>query len=165
MCDNNIKKIIPKTKKIKKNRNNISPPIEKQKQKRSNDNLERNDNLYNNTPLRISTLNVRGVNNNKMDFIVDHMNDNNIGILGISETNLQNRNIKYVFRNNDKYTGYFTNDDEWRGSGVGIIVQKKYDNYIFNHQKVDGRLILIDMATKRQKIRIIQIYINSNSKE
>ena len=66
----------------------------------------------NNLPLRIASINVRGLKEKK-DAIMDMMKYNKINILGISETKLNERNEKFLYHNDRKqYKSYFTSGSE-----------------------------------------------------
>ena len=95
-------------------------------QSQTNPNPSKNENIYH--PFRIATINVQGLNSEKKDLIIDMMNYNHIQILGISETNLNEYSSKIIYKNNLKYKAYFTSN-KLRGSGTGILIEKKYDAY------------------------------------
>ncbi len=132
-------------------------------QLQTNPNPSKNENIYH--PFRIATINVQGLNSEKKDLIIDMMDYNHIQILGISETNLNEYSSKIIYKNNARYKAYFTSNKS-RGSGTGILIEKKYDAYVRGHNNYKGRIIYIDLYMKgNNKIRIIQTYINANKKE
>src|SRR6266536_213492 len=132
-------------------------------QLQTNPNPSKNENIYH--PFRIATINVQGLNSEKKDLIIDMMDYNHIQILGISETNLNEYSSKIIYKNNARYKAYFTSNKS-RGSGTGILIEKKYDAYVRGYNNYKGRIIYIDLYMKgNNKIRIIQTYINANKKE
>ena len=92
------------------------------------------------------------------------MTFNNVSIMGLAETNINNREAKFIYKNNPKYTAYFDNSsNQIRGLGVGIIVSNEYAKFIHKVQSYQGRLIYIDMFMKGHiKLRIIQVYLHAN---
>jgi len=93
------------------------------------------------------------------------MNYNHIQILGTSETNLNEYSSKIIYKNETKYKAYFTSNKS-RGSGTGILIERKYDAYVRGHNSYNGRVIYIDLYMKgNNKVRIIQTYVNANNKE
>src|SRR5207244_12461218 len=122
------------------------------------------NNNNSNTPFRVMSLNVQGLNTTKQHFLLDMMNFNKIQILGVSETNLNEQSSKLIYKNNKQYASYFTsNSNQVRGSGTGIIIEQQYNSYVRRHNCYKGRVIYIDMYMKgKYKLRIIQTYINAN---
>jgi exonuclease III len=127
-----------------------------------------NNQVLDNSPFRITTLNVRGINaSSKIDLIIDLIKSNSIHIFGVSETNLRSRTAKLLLKNHKKeYYGVFSSDDkEWRGSGVGFIIKKGLDNYIQQTGVFKGHVIYMDLFIKTLKYRIIQVYLPDQDKE
>src|SRR6266498_755418 len=89
----------------------------------------------NNLPLRIASINVRGLKGKK-DAIMDMMKYNKINILGISETKLNERDEKFLYHNNQKqYKSYFTlRSDKTLGLGTGLLINRKYNAYVYKQR-------------------------------
>ena len=119
--------------------------------------------------LTISTHNVQSMNNPiKQQHIIQHMDLNNIDILGISETNLPYNSSKLIHRhNNQEYKYFFTSNKlKVTGSGVGLIIKNDIATHIFNHGSIDGRVIFVDIHSKaKQILQIIQIYLHASHKD
>src|SRR3954464_12726256 len=66
--------------------------------------------VLDNLPFRITTLNVRGINaSSKIDLIIDLIKNNSIHIFGVSETNLRSQTAKFLLKNHKKdYQGVFS---------------------------------------------------------
>src|ERR1700733_3593229 len=87
------------------NQNNIPPP----------------STTRNKLPFRVTTSNVQGLNSPAKQLqVLEFMDLSNIHILGLSETSLNKRQSKLIYKNNSTYQAYFTNESSHRGSGVGI---------------------------------------------
>ncbi len=138
------------------NTHNITVPL-------NNSTTTNNINRINNSPLRIITQNVRGINDpTKRQQLIDFMDLNKVNIFGLSETKLSNSTAAFSFKQfNNKYTSFFNNDtSSTNGSGVGIIVSKDYAKFIHKTEAYKGRVLFMDLIMKgRVKIRIFQIYL------
>src|SRR6266536_3861154 len=87
-----------------------------------------NNNLYpppnvstinNHFPLKIATFNINGLNDSTKQQL------QNIQICGVSETNLNELSSKLIYKKNDNYRAFFTNNQSnVRGSGTGIVMTK-----------------------------------------
>src|SRR5579871_4734631 len=148
------------------------PPAQTHQNKtkiKNNKTLNKNENTQDKSlTFRITTLNVRGLNNkSKQTLLIDHMEEYNIQIMGVSETNLSEKTSKLIYDRNRIYHAYFAADDEQsRGAGVGIIITKQYNKYVRKCNSYKGRAVYIDLYIRgRQNIRIIQVYVNANLKE
>src|SRR6266498_1931297 len=135
-------------------------------------NLNNNNNFYpppnvstsiNQFPLKFATFNVNGLNSSdsiKQQLLLDTMELQNIQICGISETNLNDRSSKLIYKNDSKYQAFFTgNQKNNHGSGTGIIMTKDLAKYVQRYQGFEGRVMHVDMYMRGNvKLRVIQIY-------
>src|SRR5271154_138119 len=125
-----------------------------------------NNNLSNNTqfPFRLFTQNIQGLNDpTKQKQIVDLMDLYHIDIFGLSETKLSPTSSKNIYKTNDRYNAFFHNIATSPHAGVGILISKEYSKFIHKVKFFSGRVIYIDLFMQgRIKLRIIQVYINSN---
>ena len=85
--------------------------------------------------------------NIKNDQIIEHALINNIHILGISETNIPQKQISLIKKNlNPMYTYFFeSNKSHSKGNGVGILVHKSISDHIFYSSGNKGRYLFIDL--------------------
>ena len=106
-------------------------------------NFNNNNNFYpppnvstsiNQFPLKFATFNVNGLNSAdsiKQQLLLDTMELQNIQICGVSETNLNERSSKLIYKNDSKYQAFFTgNQKKNHGSGTGIIITKDLAKYV-----------------------------------
>ena len=82
-------------------------------------NLNNNNNFYpppnastslNQFPLKFATFNVNGLNSSdsiKQQLLLDTMELQNIQICGVSETNLNERSSKLIYKNDLKFQAFF----------------------------------------------------------
>src|SRR5215470_4765506 len=133
---------------------------------RQTSNIDKTHDFF--SPFRIATLNVRGLNTKaKQALLIDYIKDNNIQILGVSETNLNEKASRLIYDRNRIYHAYFAATDEQpRGAGVGIIITKQYNKYVRKSNSYQGRAVYIDLYIRgKQNIRIIQTYVHANHKD
>src|SRR5215471_7846544 len=99
------------------NSNKTLPPAQKHNHNRNKKKTYKNNNKKDNihttsTPFRIATLNVRGLNEKtKQILLIDLIKDNDLQILGVSETNLNEKSSKQIYNRNRNYNAYFAADD------------------------------------------------------
>jgi exonuclease III len=115
--------------------------------------------------LKIATINVKTLTAVKQQFLIDLMNTKHFTILGLSETNLPNKQAKFLYQHEkNNFVTYFNNDDSFMGKGVGIIIRKNYAQHIVKHGSYKGRILYVDFIFKgKNKVRIIQYYGKSGS--
>jgi exonuclease III len=131
---------------------NIPPPKKKKKRKKKN-------------PLpqifKLGTLNINFFTETKKHILYDILQDNNIQILGLSETHLTKKQSRRIFHEfKDEYTFYYDVDEtSIKSTGVGIIVKNEFNLRVINSNSYRGRIIYVDLLMeKKKKIRIIQYY-------
>ena len=98
---------------------------------------------------------------------MDEYRDNNLDIIGFTETKLSLKNSKYVQKNNKYYKSWWTGleNNSYTG-GVDIAVKMGLHLHVANILSRKGRLISLDLNFKEtDRIRIINVYINCNEKE
>jgi exonuclease III len=130
----------------------------------NNKNGTHSDNNRTTLPFKIVTHNVQGLNNvTKQKQIIDFMDSNNIGILGLSKTKLNTQCSKQLYKMNEYYDAFFSSIPTPNSKGVGLIISKTYSRFIQRVKGHDGRVIYVDMYLKgRIKLRVIQVYLHAN---
>ena len=123
------------------------------------DSLNKN-NMKTKYTMKVATLNIRTLTDCKSIDLIDVLEDYHIDILGLTETNSLDKRTKYLFSKQNKYTTIFRNEDlNFRGKGVGIIINKRINRYIKEVKKFNNRIISIDFQFKKdKKLRIITYY-------
>ena len=120
---------------------------------------------------KIATHNVRNcIANEKRNQIEQFFTENNLDILGLSETHItlqhsysitknfksSNLPFKYILLNENRFPNC---------QGVSFLVSSFIEKHIFNYQGFYDRIIFIDLQMKnKQKLRIIQIYFPADTK-
>ena len=110
----------------------------------------------------IGSWNVRSVNQDKLEVVIQEMARVNIDILGISE-------LKWTrmgkFNSDDHYI-YYCGQETLRRNGVILIVNKKVQNAVLGYNLKNDRMISVHFQGKPFNITVIQVYApTSNAKE
>ncbi|CAB4437388.1 unnamed protein product [Rhizophagus irregularis] len=117
---------------------------------------------------KVATLNIQTLSSIKLGLIIEYMTKNNIDILGLTETNKLDKDIKYM--NVDLRDYAIINHNEKNGAqlgkGVSFIIKKNLERHIFKIDKYKGRVLQIDLSFKKEKrIRLILVYNKSGSSD
>src|SRR5688572_30097263 len=154
--------------------------LQNQKSQKKNENNEKKQNKkrvqddekylynFNNKYINIETHNVQGFNvESKQWEFFEEYKDNEIDIIGLTETKLSSKKSRYIMTNNKYYKSWWTGlENSNNTGGVGIAIRRGLHLHVVNVISKMGRLILIDLCFKgTEKMRIINVYINSNETE
>jgi exonuclease III len=93
--------------------------------------------------------------------------DEEIAILGITETNLTEREGRFLtLAANRKYVGYWTNaaEDKKKGSGLGILIEEQWEKHVGAVKKISEYMIEITLYFKQLELVVIGVYIPPNNK-
>jgi exonuclease III len=114
-------------------------------------------------PWTIATMNVRGLKDGiKPIQLADHMESQNIQMLGIAETNFMEEDHKFITMAHSKYRSYWANGER-RGEGVGIMLDREIDKHTVKVKRYEGRIITLELLFKdRVRLGIAQIYLPSD---
>ena len=115
-----------------------------------------------NAPLRIVSQNIQGLNSPaKQQQLLHFIKSNNIDVIGLAETKLDDKKAIHIYKNDPNYKAFFNNSsDSLTSSGVGILISNTYAKYIQYTGNYKGRIIHVDMFLKgHTKLRIIQVYL------
>ncbi|CAB4435502.1 unnamed protein product [Rhizophagus irregularis] len=176
-----------KNKKTKNNSNNLPKTVSPDDEILDNNQIDNTNNIYNtvnyrdiskeyrkrvdkkridyiqNELIKFGTINIRSFNEDKRDCIIELMDELNVHIMGLAETNFSNKKKgRYIMGQRTKYVGYFSEKTN-RATGVGFIVSKVMDRHVHKCVPVNERLIYIDLFMKHIKIRVIQVYLHASA--
>ena len=102
----------------------------------------------------IGTLNVRSMNQGKLEVVKQKMARVNIDILGISELKWTGRG---EFNSDDHYI-YYCGQESLRRNGVAIMVNKRVWNAVLGCNLKNDRMISVSFQSKPFNITVIQVY-------
>ena len=84
--------------------------------------------------LKLGTHNINSlkVNSHKLDMLLDQMREENIDIIGISETNISERQGKFLIPKDSDYIGFWAkaNENKIKGSGVRLVIRRNWEKHI-----------------------------------
>ena len=111
--------------------------------------------------LFIATHNINGLkqNRNKLHHFAEWSNDRNINIIGLSETNLDKKDCRFILPDDSTFEGFWSpRDRKVKGSGVGILVDKSWAKHIGHIDNSDPYFIHLTLFFKGSTFHIVQIY-------
>ena len=117
-------------------------------------------------PLRVVSQNVQGLNSPaKQQQLLHFIKSNNIDIMGLAETKLNDKKATHIYKHDPQYKAFFNNtSDSLSSSGVGLLISNAYAKFIQYTGSYKGRIIHVDMFLKGHiKLRIIQVYLPHES--
>lgn len=119
--------------------------------------------------LTISSHNVRDLSTTiKQQQLLVFLDIHNIDILGLSETKLNDKKAKYIFKSSPRcdYKTWWSSGDSEQGTGVGIILHNNLASHVVSCHDFKGRIIYVDLFFKgKVKLHIIQFYNHANPKD
>src|ERR1043165_82436 len=112
--------------------------------------------------IKIACHNVNGLKTKgwKLENLLGWAEEEEITILGITETNLTEREGKLLTHaTGKKYVGFWTNaaEDKKKGSGIGIMIDEQWEKHIGAVKKISEYMIEIILYFKQLELVIIKI--------
>lgn len=95
------------------------------------------------------------------------MKEEGIDIMGINESNITEKQSKFLLKRSSEYVSFWTSAEEnkIKGSGVGIIVHSIWEKHLSKITRCSSYYIDALLVFKKVKILVIVTYIPPNSKE
>ena len=109
----------------------------------------------------IGTLNVRSMNQGKLEVVKQEMARVNVDILGISK-------LKWTGMgefNSDNHYIYYCRQESLRINGVGIMVNKRVQNAVLGCRLKNQRMISVHFQGKPFNVTVIQVYAPTSNAE
>ncbi|PKB98930.1 DNase I-like protein [Rhizophagus irregularis] len=109
---------------------------------------------------KIAVLNVRMLTEIKFNLILDYMKKYDLSIMGLTETQRSDKEIKYMDVDKGEYMIISHNvNHNSKGKGVMLIIKKDLRKHVYNIEKRKGRMLIVDFSFKNnKKLRTILIY-------
>ena len=150
------------------NNQNIKHKEKTQKKLIKQNNNKNNYITYRNGYIKIGAHNVQGfgLEYKQRDFVNSCKNEE-LDIVGLSETKLNIKNSKICLNNINSYKSWWAStNDHSKGNGVGIMMKRELAKHAAKIIKIKGRLISIDLHFKGKiRFRIINCYIEANEQD
>ncbi|CAB4375485.1 unnamed protein product [Rhizophagus irregularis] len=109
---------------------------------------------------KIAVLNICTLTEYKLNNIFDYIRKNGIDIMGITETQKADKEINFFNADKAGYKIISHNDNKNAiGKGVMLIIRNNLEKHIFNIEKINGRILIVDFSFKNnKKLRLILFY-------
>ncbi|EXX57697.1 hypothetical protein RirG_204730 [Rhizophagus irregularis DAOM 197198w] len=116
--------------------------------------------------ITVATLNIRQLNDIKVQNLADYLEKNDIDILSITETRITNKKLKFITQNKFMNHQVFgTVGVDFNGSGTLIIMKKELAKHISKMDRYKGRILKIELTfSEQQKLAIISVYNKSGDR-
>jgi len=119
--------------------------------------------------IKIACYNINGFKTKgwKLENLLSWAEEEEIVILGITESNLTEREGNFLTNNTKRrYIGYWTSaaEDKKKGSGVGILIEEQWEKHVGAVKRVSEYMIEITLYFKQMELVVIGIYMPPNNK-
>src|SRR5437868_429735 len=106
--------------------------------------------------IRIAAHNINGLkgNRHKLEILIDKLNEEDYDMIGVIEINISEKESQYITRQQGNIDSFWTNTEKGKskGSGVGIIVSKKWSKHIGQIKKHSGYLLEVYFFFKQLEL-------------
>ena len=118
--------------------------------------------------LLIACHNINGIktNKSKLDNLLEWKKLEKIDILGIVESNISEKEGKYILMENGDNKSYWASADivKKKGSGVGIIVSNKWEKHLGKIDRISEYMLVARFFFKQLELVVIIVYFPPNNK-
>lgn len=119
--------------------------------------------------LSIATHNINGIKGktSKLELLAEWASKERIDIIGINESNISERQGKFMLKKDSEYLSFWTSAEEnkLKGSGVGILINKIWEKHVGRITRCSSYYIDTLLVFSKVKILVIVAYIPPNNKE
>jgi hypothetical protein len=102
--------------------------------------------------IRIACHNINGIKQNKqkIDLLHEWIQEENIGICGIIETNIMSKEGRFLLNKESNYMSIWTNANplKKKGSGIGLLVRRDWEKYIGNKCQISEYMLEVSLFFK-----------------
>ena len=102
----------------------------------------------NNGVLKIAVHNINGLKSRsyRLDLVLVWAAQEGFDLVGLTETNIQERTGKFLMKDKDNYRGIWACADvnKSKGSGVGLLISKRIEKYIGKVEKINEFLLIVN---------------------
>ena len=118
--------------------------------------------------IRIAIHNINGLKNNwyRLQELLDFGEEKDFNIIGIVETNIKETEAKYSEVQSQRYKSWWASAEEGKlkGSGVGILIDKKWTEHLTEIQKPNAYSIRATFSFRKTMIVVWIVYLPPNDK-
>ena len=118
--------------------------------------------------LLIACHNINGIKTkkSKLDNLLEWKKLEKIDILGIVESNISEKEGRYIMIEDKENKSYWANADgnKKKGSGVGIIVSNKWEKHLGKIDRISEYMLVARFFFKQIEIVVVVVYFPPNNK-
>jgi len=119
---------------------------------------------------RIACHNINGLKNQnsyRMEAVLDWAEEEEISVVGIVETNISNKEAKWLVGKDKQYLSFWADADakKKKGSGIGVLIRKDWGVHVARPRAITEYIMEISLLFRQLVIVIIIVYIPPNDKE
>ena len=119
--------------------------------------------------IKVACHNINGLKTKgwKLENLLSWAEEEEIAILGITESNLTEREGKFLTNNTKRrFIGYWASatEDKKKGSGVGILVEEQWEKHVGAVKRISEYMIEVILYFKQLELVVIGVYIPPNNK-
>ena len=118
---------------------------------------------------KVGVHNINGIKNNneKLTDLLEYSSTNKIDILGIVETNISSREGSFMNANIANYKTFWASSEKnkKKGSGVGLIVNKRWEKHLAKVETLEAYLLKASFVFRKTKIVFWITYMPPNDKQ
>ena len=102
-----------------------------------------------------------------MEALLDWAEEEEISVVGIVETNISNKEAKWLVGKDKQYLSFWADADakKKKGSGIGVLIRKDWGVHVAKPQAITEYIMEISLLFRQLEIVIIIVYIPPNDKE
>jgi exonuclease III len=119
--------------------------------------------------LKIACHNINGLKGNryKIESIAERIESEGYDIIGLVETNISEKEGQYIVNQDSIINSFWTSAEEGKskGSGVGVLVNRKWAKHIGQVKKHNGYLLELHFFFRQMEIVVFIVYIAPNSQQ
>jgi exonuclease III len=111
-------------------------------------------------------INSLGPDNFKLNILMDYCANKGADIVGICETNRDRKNGEFWNKQNPEYVSFWTNkDNKIKGSGVCIIINKKWEKHLGKVNRIGAYYIEARLLFKNCTLIVGVVYMSPSDTE
>lgn len=119
--------------------------------------------------IKFGVHNINGLknNNSKLADILEFSKENEIEILGISETNISSKEGSFLGKDITGFRSFWASSEEnkKKGSGVGIAISKRWERHLAKVETTEAYLIKASFIFSRTRLVFWNVYMPPNNKQ
>jgi exonuclease III len=99
--------------------------------------------------------------------LIEWAHDYNINILGLTETNITEKEGRFQTLDDMRYRSFWSNANplKKKGSGVGLLIDQIWEKHLGQIERVNEYMLIATLLFRQLELEIIVVYFPPNNKE